>query len=726
MIQMKRHMMLASTSTSSSSGNNPYLQVEEHTQETLAVAESIVRCCSSQQSFNDDASLQNLSSSVERFVALISPTEQLADTATKIGDTHKKQCASYDSSLSGIAANAILTCLVSCPESEKKKYLAFLLADALAFVLGVNATSSSLLLLQSIQSQAAIALTQLSATEPPPPPVTSYGGFSSTYQNPTAHDASPTSWCFVMVNSNALEALIQKITLMMTTPATKPTIPRDVDTIEKCVWAIGNLAGDSEMAREALVDKGAIPRLIGCVSFGLHVLMTRHNAVQSSLLMNLLRNSVWALVNFAREGMLTLNDLSGDGGGLLLSNECLASLLLLPTTVLQEHSDSSSDKNHATSHDVAKETCWLLALLTEKDTKTIECIREANSPVLSAVVTLLSFATDAASQLYECSSMKNDEMKQLLSEKCMSVIPICRLMRSMAFENDVADSALLTFTPATTTLCQPPERSLAKLISLGTLGAGQDASIIASIAAETAGAFLYYAGSCPSHPSNTACNILIPALCQALISPLATFDVKRETVWALWNASSNEGDDGAIERGDEEFQTVFQRQLVMEMANTSPPEFMRSLTSLLSTDDMDTIYPAMRLIDALLSRLEPLPSGKKLSVIFEEVGLVDALWRICDNDSDESDVAEMAANILDEYYEGEDSDDVEELLAPSSTGDIFQFHAPSSFAPVGGFDFSSNNPNISVGEQQEPRPQMGRGRGRGQQIPSWMKQSQQT
>jgi hypothetical protein len=227
--------------------------------------------------------------------------------------------------------------------------------------------------------------------------------------------------------------------------------------------------------------------------------MAQHNAVQSSLLINLLRNSVWALVNFAREGMLTLNDLSDDGGGLLLSNECLASLLLLPTTVLQEHSDSSSDKNHATSHDVAKETCWLLALLTEKDTKTIDCIRQANSPVLSAVVTLLSFATDAASQLYECSSMKHDEMKQLLSEKCMSVIPICRLMRSMAFENDVADSALLTFTPATTTLCQPPERSLAKLISLGTLGAGQDASIIASIAAETAGVFLYYAGSRPSH-----------------------------------------------------------------------------------------------------------------------------------------------------------------------------------------------------------------------------------
>jgi hypothetical protein len=141
---------------------------------------------------------------------------------------------------------------------------------------------------------------------------------------------------------------------------------------------------------------------------------------------------------------------------------------------------------------------------------------------------------------------------------------------------------------------------------------------------------------------------------------------------------------------------------------------------------MDTIYPAMRLIDALLSRLEPLPSGKKLSVIFEEVGLVDALWRICDNDSDESDVAEMAANILDEYYEGEDNDDVEELLAPSSTGDIFQFHAPSSFAPVGGFDFSSNNPTSSVGEQQEPRPQMGRGRGRGQQIPAWMQESQQT
>lgn len=711
MVEMKRHMRLAS----SSRGGNPYLKVEECIQETIAVAESIAQCCS-QQSL-DDASAKKLSSSLERLLVLISPTE--LNNATKIGDTQQQRDggASYDSSLSGIAANAILSHRVPYQNNEKM-YLAFLLADTLATVLGADATDASDASLQSIQSQVSITLTQLSATEPPPPPITSYDqeqfspyGHPSHEMNHVLADA-PTSWCFVLVNSRALEALIQRITV---TP--KSSI-YDVDTVEKCVWAIGNMAGDSEMAREALVKMGAVSRLFGCISFGMSTLSAssqqQYDVLQSSL-MNLLRNSVWALVNFAREGMLTVNDLSIGG----LSNKQLASMLLLPTTFSQE-SSSSTDKNAATSHDVAKETCWLLALLADKDTKvTIEYICQTNSsPVLSAIVTLLSLSADAAIQLCKSISLVTAETKQQLSEKCMTVIPLCRLLRNIARERNGAGLVLLASTP--TTLYHPPEKCLANLISLITLGAGRDASMIACIAAETAGAFLYHADSSLAHSSTAACKVLLPALCLALISPHATFDFKREAVWALWNASMNE-DDGVIGGSDEDFRT-YQQQLLVEMANTSPPEFLRCLTSLLSTDDMDTVYPAMRLIDILLSRLEQLPSSKKLHVMFEEVGLVDALWLICDNDSDESDVAEMAANILDEYYEGEDNLDDEELLAPSSAGGSFQFHVPS-LAPVSGFDFSSN-PTTSVVEQQQQQPgSLRRGRGRGQQIPAWMQQS---
>ena len=91
-----------------------------------------------------------------------------------------------------------------------------------------------------------------------------------------------------------------------------------------------------------------------------------------------------------------------------------------------------------------------------------------------------------------------------------------------------------------------------------------------------------------------------------------------------------------------------------------------------------------------------LPGGKKkMSTHFEESGLVDALWRICDRDSEESDVAELAANILDDFYEDEEEGEEENssMLEPSSLGGQFQFQALASVGmsgfPEGGFNFGS-------------------------------------
>ena len=396
-----------------------------------------------------------------------------------------------------------------------------------------------------------------------------------------------------------------------------------------------------------------------------------------------------------------------------ISNEVHASLLLLPTKVSQD-ANVNRDANKATCYDVTTETCWLLALLTEMDSKATEFICQSGSPLIPSITTALSWATDAATQLYDPNA--DAQKKQALSNICLSLIPTCRLIINIAYESETANLKILEENKFRVPMC------LAKLVDIGTLRAGQDASSVAAKAAETAGACLFYAGSSVSHRSTNAYNILVQPLCNVLISPLATFDVKREVAWALWNASNNEFANGA-EANDSEF-SVFQQELLMEIIFFSPSEILQSLTDLLSTNDMDTMEAAMRLVDVFLRRLDSLPTGQKLSVMFEEVGLVDALWRVCDNDSGESAVAEIAANILDEYYEEEDIDHDEELLAPSLNGNGFQFQAPSS-TPAGGFDFSTSNPSASV-NQQEQRPQMGRGRGRGQQIPAWMKQPQQT
>jgi hypothetical protein len=189
----------------------------------------------------------------------------------------------------------------------------------------------------------------------------------------------------------------------------------------------------------------------------------------------------------------------------------------------------------------------------------------------------------------------------------------------------------------------------------------------------------------------------------------------------LWGALSNFREQC---KEVDEFQSV-QRQLLTEIINTSPPEILSSLTSLLATMDINATEAAIHLIDLFLREIDNVHvSGKKISVLLEEVGLIELLWRVCDNDSDESDIAEMAASILDDFYEENDVDEDEEI-APFSDGSCFQFQAPS-INPAGGFDFTSSNPSTTLSGPNEQRLQMGRGRGRGQQIPAWMQKSQQT
>ena len=94
--------------------------------------------------------------------------------------------------------------------------------------------------------------------------------------------------------------------------------------------------------------------------------------------------------------------------------------------------------------------------------------------------------------------------------------------------------------------------------------------------------------------------------------------------------------------------------------------------------------------------------------LFEEAGAVDALWRVCDAATEESAAAELAAGILDDFYDEED-EAAEEATATTAA---FQFHSPAM--PTGGFNFSAPAP-VPPGSCP---PSMGRGRGR--VLPAWM------
>jgi len=689
LVDMKRHMKLPASSAVS----NPYLGVDDRIRDTISAAESIVRCC--QESINSVA----LTSSLEQLCVLISPSE--FDTATKIGDINREIMGnSYDSSLAGIAANAILTRV--CQYKNETRYLAFFLADALATIL--NSAAGGDPSLQAMQEHAAIALIQLSTIEPPPAAaaITSYDqdqfspyGHLSPEQNNQLLSA-PTSWCNVLVNSQALHALIQTI---------RPPSSYNVQIVEKCVWSIGNLAGDSIMAREALVGMGAVSLLVGCISYGLSSLDS-NNAVHGSSI-SLLRNSVWGLSNFVRNGMACSKD---------FINVDFPSLLLLSCSVLTTCAEKASND------DVLTELCWLLAFLVDNDPESIEFV--CHKHIVPSILATLSLATDATCEMFESNSVTELGLnRHHHTNISLCLIPICRIIKRIAFDVDYVSTILpqeIFVASKQTTLANPTETCLAQLITLGTLGVVRDASEIAAKASEAAGACLCFAGLSMAHPSSIACRILVPALCRALTNQLSTFDMKIEVIWALWNAVNNPLEQVNEEKikaiyNEAEFKE-FQKKLLLEIGNSSSPDIVHSLTALLSTNDRDAIDPALSLINTLLRQLgASISSGNKLPVMFEEAGLVDALWRICDNETEESFIAELAASILDDFYERDEEEYDEELIEPPATGGKFHFQAPSM---TGDFDFSECNPSFS---RQETFPSMGRGRGRGQQmVPAWM------
>jgi hypothetical protein len=307
-----------------------------------------------------------------------------------------------------------------------------------------------------------------------------------------------------------------------------------------------------------------------------------------------------------------------------------------------------------------------------------------------------------------------------------SLVPICRVLRNVASaggDGRGADSILSAGggVPATTAAGS----SLARLIALGALGAGADAGAVAAEAASTAGACLHHAGLLPppsGRPAASAAarDALLPALLGALASPLSTFDLRREAAWALWSAVDPPPPDpprGGF--GPDDATTGQQVELLAWIVRSSPREVAGALTTMLSAMDSDASEASLRLIDLLFRRLDGGIVG--LPTLFEEVGLVDALWRVCDTDTEESFNAEMAAAILDDFYEREDDGDDDadaSLPQPSSSGGQFQFQIPERGIPPGGFDFGAGGvaaANPHGGIQLPPS-----GRGRGRVLPAWM------
>lgn len=122
---------------------------------------------------------------------------------------------------------------------------------------------------------------------------------------------------------------------------------------------------------------------------------------------------------------------------------------------------------------------------------------------------------------------------------------------------------------------------------------------------------------------------------------------------------------------------------------------LSNLIGLLKTPDVDAIIGSVNVLNLLLQHDE------QIKVHMEEEDIASALELLCDSDIEEA--AEVAADLLDDYFDVDDETNLDDVLIPTN----------NVFAQPG---LSFPDPSSQGG--------MGRGRGRGAVLPSWMTKNQ--
>lgn len=292
---------------------------------------------------------------------------------------------------------------------------------------------------------------QLAATEPPPPGSSP----SRPFDEPRVGTgdgvrAPPSSWCAVLSGlcaPRALPSLLPPGGGAIVVNCDRDRDDRcDVGLYERCAWAIGNLSGDSEGNRTALLSahddndgdggsSGILPRLAGCLSLGTSILRRRRllprrhdgDGMIDPVLgptAGMLRSAIWAVSNVIRGGRIVATTANAEStigflyvhddgvprggriGRLLTPGDApllLQGLGIPPPAVaaasapLPRPPPRIMDAPRTTWDKVAVETCWLPSSLT-RDRTMVEyfCSGGAegdDGDVVSALVGRLARAT---------------------------------------------------------------------------------------------------------------------------------------------------------------------------------------------------------------------------------------------------------------------------------------------------------------------------------------------
>lgn len=570
------------------------------------------------------------------------------------------------------------------------------------------------------------------------------------------------TWCDILVRSSAVQSMLQTIvhlTRQLTQEFSQQMQQQQqmtstqlseaaISLCEQCCWAVGNLGGDSQRIRDRLHTVGAIRPLLCALRLGLAVAANDrtiddrgNRSEETSKVVGLCRNAAWALSNLARGSYTSaLPFLQLDNSPNMANHN---ESLLTPTDMLQliaVHQRSrcdvaASNKSRSglsTWADVSIECSWLLTLLTSKEDAAVDFIFRGASTDVSS--NNFAFCASLASGLYKASNSASSPEPATAELALRCAVPCIRIAGNIAASCDGR------YVPNLLGHYRVVEKLAVSLSIMIDLGArhGRDHAVLAAEACWAVGAMLVDAGT-KNHPSTQSCEILVPALCNALTSASSRAELRREAASALCNAVAPPPVDAdMMDQSTEDSQEV--RDAILKQITTTDG-VIPTLSSLLTCYDADAVFASLSLVNDILRRI-----GKDDSIKtrFEECNIVDALETVCDrasaassygnsdtwqsNGSAQEESAEIAADLIDDFFDEDGmDDDVTQEVAPeyAAGASTFAFGLGNAETPSA-FDFGApSGPTNSVAPTTLGAGRgRGRGRGRGASMPAWMSQLQ--
>lgn len=351
---------------------------------------------------------------------------------------------------------------------------------------------------------------------------------------------------------------------------------------------------------------------------------------------------------------------------------------------------------------------WALTNAIRHDTAEyarVYCNDQALSPaLLEQLLKEKAIATQAAWMLATLTNREEEVVQYLLSHPTFATTMVECMKRPV----DIDQLAPLVQAMGNIATCSTteggPPFSATLLTSLPTLTPmlGQLLQIptnreVVQQAAWLAGCFLLDAGM-PNHPATTiAAPVLVPLLFQELRDNTPhSLGNQRELCTALWNALVLPGasrDNAVI------------NDCNFELIQLPPWDKVRSslstLVKLVASVDMDSSLAAISVLQLLLQRNAP--HQGQLREALEEQEIRHVLEQLCDRPN--SEIAEVAAKLLDDYFYVED-DAIE-----NDDG------CHNAVASSGTFTFGQ------VNNHTDREIQRGLGRGRGATLPAWMSEN---